>query len=116
VTVLWVALAGAAGVCSRYAVGLLAPSLWATLAINVVGSLLLGILVEAGRELPSAVRAALGVGFLGGFTTFSTFSVQAVAEVEAGRPETAALYVTASVALGLLAAAVGYGLGRALTG
>jgi len=114
VTLAWVAVAGAAGVTARYAVGLLTPSLWATLAVNVLGSLLLGLLVEVGRDLPDAVRTAVGVGFLGGFTTFSTFSVQAVLEAEGGRVGTAALYVALSVALGIAAAAVGYGLGRGL--
>ena len=59
------------------------------------------------------VREALGVGFLGGFTTFSTFSVQIVLEVDGGRPDEAALYLAASV-LGGLAAAAGSILGRKL--
>ena len=56
----------------------------------------------------------IGVGFLGGFTTFSTFSVQIVLEVEAGEPWRAAIYLVASVAGGILAAAAGFALGRAL--
>ena len=60
------------------------------------------------------VRDALGAGFLGGFTTFSTFSLQAVLEADGGRPETAALYVVASVVLGIAAAAAGFYGGRAL--
>lgn len=56
----------------------------------------------------------LGVGFLGGFTTFSTFSVQAFLDVEAGEPLRALLYVAASVLVGLVAAAGGYYLGRAV--
>lgn len=85
--------------------------IWSTVAINVVGSFLLGLLVAEhwfGRD----VREGLGVGFLGGFTTFSTFSVQAVLEVEAGEPGRAVGYVLASVLGGLLAAAAGYRLGR----
>jgi CrcB protein len=60
------------------------------------------------------VREAIGVGFLGGFTTFSTFSVQVVLEVDGGRPETAIAYVAASVIGGIAAAALGYLLGRSL--
>jgi fluoride exporter len=65
-----------------------------------------------------AIAAAAGVlarvGFLGGFTTFSTFSMQAVMEADGGRPGTALLYVTASVALGVVAAGAGYHAARAI--
>ena len=112
----YVAFAGAAGVLARYAIsspfhGATLP--WITVAINVVGSYLLGILVVAHWATPE-VRTALGVGFLGGFTTFSTFSVQAWLDIEAGRTGTAALYVAASVVLGIAAAAAGYATGKAL--
>ena len=60
---------------------------WATLAINVAGSFLLGLLIVVpGAWLSEQARTALGVGFLGGFTTFSTFSVQAFLDFEAGEP------------------------------
>ena len=87
--------------------------LWSTVSINIAGSFLLGLLVAEhwfGREL----REGLGVGFLGGFTTFSTFSVQAVLEVDAGEPGRAIAYVAVSVLGGLAAATAGYVLGRAL--
>ena len=61
------------------------------------------------------VREALGVGFfLGGFTTFSTFSVQMVLDVDAGEPWRAALYLVVSVVGGIAAATAGYVLGRRL--
>jgi CrcB protein len=86
---------------------------WVTVAINVVGSFLLGLLVVAHWASPQT-RTALGVGFLGGLTTFSTFSVQAFLDFEAGELGRAAVYVLASVVLGLAAAAAGYYAGRSL--
>ncbi len=86
---------------------------WATVAINVAGSFLLGVLVVV-PWWSASMRTALGVGFLGGFTTFSTFTVQAVLEIDAGEPGRAAVLVLASVLLGLTAAAAGYYLGRAI--
>lgn len=113
-----VAVAGAAGVLARYGIstafhGDALP--WATVAINVAGSFLLGMLVELPLDWVSEdSRTALGVGFLGGFTTFSTFSVQAFLDVEAGEPGRALLYVAASVVLGFAAAAAGYFFARAI--
>lgn len=86
---------------------------WATVAINVAGSFLLGFLVVVDWLSPQW-RTIVGVGFLGGFTTFSTFSVQAVLDVEAGLTGRAAVYVAASVGLGIAAAAAGYVAGRAV--
>jgi CrcB protein len=114
VTVVLVALAGAGGVLLRYGIstGFHGDALpWATIAINVLGSFLLGLLVVAHWASPQT-RTALGVGFLGGFTTFSTFSVQAFLDVEAGEVRRAVLYILASVVLGFAAAAAGYYLGR----
>jgi fluoride exporter len=111
-----VGIAGLGGVLARYALstpfhGSMLP--WVTVAINVVGSFLLGVLVTA-HVFSDELRTALGVGFLGGFTTFSTFSVQAVLDVEAGEPARALAYVLASVGLGIAAAAAGYALGRSV--
>lgn len=115
-TALLVGIAGMAGVLSRYGIsnqfhGSALP--WATVGINVLGSLLLGMLVSSGLSDPDT-RAILGVGFLGGFTTFSTFTVQIVLDVDAGEPGRALLYLVASLALGLLAATAGYVIGREL--
>lgn len=117
-TVLLVALAGVLGVLARYGIssavhGDALP--WATVGINVAGSFLLGVLVVI-DWFSLETRTALGVGFLGGFTTFSTFSVQAVLDYEAGELWTAVTYVVASVVLGIVAAATGYVAGRALMG
>jgi CrcB protein len=117
VTTLLVGLGGLLGVLARFGITRLTlhheSLLWSTVAINVSGSFVLGLLA-AESWFSRDVREAIGVGFLGGFTTFSTFSVQAVLEVDAGRPGRAIVYVAASVLGGLAAAAAGYALGRAL--
>jgi CrcB protein len=116
-TTLLVAVAGMLGVLARYGISRLTlhtdALIWSTVAINVVGSFLLGLLVAA-HWFDRDVREAIGVGFLGGFTTFSTFSVQVVLELDAGEPGRAALYLAASIAGGIAAAAAGYALGRTL--
>ena len=116
-TTLLVGAAGLAGVMTRYGLSRLTlhseALIWTTVGINVAGSFLLGLLA-AEHWFSRDVREALGVGFLGGFTTFSTFSVQIVLEVDAGRSDKAALYLAASVLGGLAAAAAGYILGRRL--
>jgi len=114
---LFVTAGGALGVLARFGIGRATlhhdQLLWSTVGINVVGSFLLGLLV-AGQWFGRDLREGLSVGFLGGFTTFSTFSVQAILEVDAGKPGRAAAYVFASVAGGLVAATAGYALGRKL--
>ena len=115
-TALLVAAAGAAGVLARYGLSALASGdgvLWTTLAINVVGSFLLGLLLGGGWG-SEAARSAAGAGFLGGFTTYSTFSVQAVTTAESGRWATAGIYLGGSLLLGVAAALAGLALGRML--
>ena len=118
-TTLLVALGGVLGVLARY--GITRATLhtealiWATVAINVAGSFLLGLLV-ASDWFSRDVREAIGVGFLGGFTTFSTFSVQVVLEADAGEHGRAVAYVAASVLGGIAAAVAGYALARRMAG
>jgi CrcB protein len=116
-TTLFVGGAGLAGVLARYGLSRLTlhseALLWTTVGINIVGSFLLGLLA-AEHWFSRDTREALGVGFLGGFTTFSTFSVQVVMEVDAGRSDRAAAYLVASVVGGIAAATAGYVLGRRL--
>ena len=112
-----VGLAGAVGAMARYginrAVGVRAFP-WSTLSINVVGSLLLGVLLAGpgvSRWSTTATLAA-GVGFLGAFTTFSTFTYETTNLVRSDRATTAVAYVGLSLALGLAASVVGYVVGR----
>ncbi|MCJ2138775.1 fluoride efflux transporter CrcB [Methylobacterium sp. E-066] len=89
----------------------------ATLVINVLGSFLMGVLAE-GFALRGAAghpaRLFLTTGILGGFTTFSTFSLDAISLYERGEPALAVLYVGVSVAGGLLGLIAGMALIRAL--
>ena len=116
-TGLLVGIGGACGVMARYGIGKATlhsdALIWSTVGINIVGSFLLGLLA-AEDWFARDVREALGVGFLGGFTTFSTFSVQVVLDVDAGEPWRAAGYLLASVVGGIAAATCGYVLGRKL--
>ena len=113
-----VALGGAVGATARYGVNLGALRLFGpnlplgTLAVNVAGSFLMGLLVMllAGRGAPWA--PLLMTGALGGFTTFSAFSLDAVALWQRGQAGLAALYVAASVALSIAALLAGLALGR----
>ncbi|MFM8526890.1 MAG: fluoride efflux transporter FluC [bacterium] len=118
-TLLLVITAGAAGVAARYGLSNLfhaAALPWVTVAINVAGSFLLGALVVLPNDwIGEQARVAVGVGLLGGFTTFSTFSVQALLDLESGEPGRALAYMTASVIGGLAAAACGYYGARWLT-
>lgn len=89
----------------------------ATLSVNVAGSFALGLLVAWGAtRLSPEVLSALAVGFLGAFTTFSTFTFDAVTLGRDGRAGVAVVYVLASVGLGLLAAAAGHEAGRRILG
>ncbi len=117
-TTLLVGIGGLAGVLARYGITRATlhtdALLWSTAAINIAGSFLLGLMVAAGW-FSRDVSEAVGIGFLGGFTTFSTFTVQIVMETDGGRPGTAAAYLALSVVGGLAAAVAGYGLGRAVS-
>ena len=122
-TLLVVGLGGAAGALSRYwATGWvqsLAGSFfpWGTLAVNVMGSLALGftlVWLQATVSSPH-LRDLVAIGFLGSFTTFSTFSYEALSMLRDGDWWSAAGYTLGSVALGLVAAALGAALAGQLT-
>lgn len=111
-TALLVTLGGAAGTLARYGIGTAVAGPWPTVAINLAGSFLLGLLAGS-SAFSDELRTAIGVGVLGGFTTYSTFSVQVVLDLEAGLTSRAIAYLLVSVAGGLLCAAAGYALARA---
>ena len=121
---LWglVALGGALGAISRYAVdgavnGLFGATVLGTFAANVSGSFLLGLLVAAaaGRVgLSEEARALAAVGFLGSYTTFSTLTVASVQIAADGDWGRAAVNIVGSVVVGLVAAFAGILAGRAV--
>ncbi len=109
---LMVFLGGGCGSVLRYAVGLVLPSSafpWATLTVNVIGSLAIGLFGgwTARFGWSDGVRLALTAGLCGGFTTFSTFSKESLALVESGRWGAFGAYVAGSILLGLAAVAAG---------
>jgi len=102
--------------CARYC-GTAFP--WGTLAVNVAGSFVMGALaawlaLKVGEGWSQPLRLFLTTGILGGFTTFSAFSLDAVLIWERGEIGLAAAYVGASVLLSIVGLVVGLGLVRAL--
>jgi len=100
---------------NRLALTLLGPAFpWGTLAVNVAGSFALGLLVGlfAAPETGQPMRLFLATGVLGGFTTFSAFSLDALTLYQRGEPALAAAYVLGSVVVSLAAIAAGLVLGR----
>ncbi len=117
---LLVALGGGIGAMGRYGLGQAALRTFGpgfpvgTLAVNVIGGLLMGLLAGwlATKDGGNDLRLFLGVGLLGGFTTFSAFSLEAWLMFEKGRYGTFATYVGGSVILAIIALAVGLVLAR----
>ncbi len=120
--ILAIALGGAIGALGRHFVAGQVASLlgiafpYGTLAVNVVGSFVMGCLAEAMAVAwsPSPeLRALLTVGILGAFTTFSTFSLEVMLLIERGQPAVAALYITLSVLFSVGALFLGLTIMRA---
>lgn len=113
-TLVQIAAGGALGAVARYITGVATIRLmghgfpWGTLVVNIVGSFLMGALIVYFAER-SATRLSpfLMTGLLGGFTTFSAFSLDALTLYERGQTGVAALYIAASVVLSLAAIALG---------
>ncbi|SCX42948.1 CrcB protein [Klenkia marina] len=120
-TALVVALGGVLGALSRWGVSLGLPHTpgtwpWATVTVNLTGCLVIGgLLAVLLARYPGHpwLRPFLATGVLGGYTTFSTFAVDVVQLVEAGRAGVAVAYLLVSVLGGLLAVVAGLLLGRA---
>lgn len=122
-----VAAGGALGSMGRYAMmsglgawfGPATAFPYGTLAVNLLGSLVMGMLVEASALIwsPSPeLRAFLAIGVLGGFTTFSTFSLDVVVLLKSGNHMAAFVYVATSFVLGVAALFAGMALMRQVIG
>ncbi|MCF8470352.1 MAG: fluoride efflux transporter CrcB [Parvibaculum sp.] len=120
-TILAVAAGGAVGAAGRHLFNqqmfrLFGPHFpWGTFGVNVIGSLVMGLVVGffALKFEPSAeVRSFVTTGMLGGFTTFSAFSLDAANMIERGQTGLAAFYIGGSVALGLAGLFLGLWIAR----
>jgi fluoride exporter len=113
---------GGLGALARWGVGLAATRLlgagwpWGTLIVNVAGGLAMGVLAavlaRSGGAAADGWRLLLGVGVLGGFTTFSAFSLETARMIEGGRWVEAGAYALLSVVLSVAALFAGLALGR----
>lgn len=119
----YVFIGGGLGAMCRYGVTTMAGILlggmfpWGTLIVNLVGSFLMGLvlgallpLAKSLQLLPESLRLLLTVGFLGGFTTFSSFSMETLTLIRGDSFFLAAVNVVGSIVLGLSAAYIGYQL------
>lgn len=119
----WIALAGAAGTLARYGVQRGAMALlgerfpWGTLAVNALGCLIFGLYwgsrSSAPEAIPAPVAAPLTIGFLGAFTTFSTFAFETDVLLRHGSWGAAAANLLLNVGLGLALFALGFVIARA---
>lgn len=118
-TPVWIAIGGAIGTLARYWLNLFVTMRlgeqmpWGTIAINIIGSFVIGLfaaLSEVGgrADISSDVRLFIMVGLCGGFTTFSSFSLQTLTLMLSGQPGRAIANVMGSVLLCLLAVWLGY--------
>ena len=116
IPVISVALGGAIGAVLRFLVGMAVPFPMGTLVINVLGSFLIGLvwILLAARGLQNWIPFVM-MGLLGGFTTFSTFSLDTLRLIEAGRIMAAGSYVLASVFVSIAACGLGLWLAKGMT-
>ena len=116
---IYIGCAGALGALTRYILGHVVTAFtktkfpYGTLLINVSGSLLIGFLfaLASNHILSTAIQAILATGFLGGYTTFSTMSWEAVQLARGGSIRSSIVYLGSNTILGLLAATVGIAVG-----
>ena len=118
-----IGVGGALGALARYGVGALVTARagvgfpWGTFVVNVSGAFVLGLLfalLAERTQVPQWLVASATVGFLGAYTTFSTFALESLLLAEDGRLLAAVMNVTASVVAGIVAVVLGVVVGRAV--
>lgn len=110
-----IGLFGIAGAICRYSIGLLFHETfpWGTLIVNIVGCLILPFLFVFIREtglFSREIVTALGTGFVGAFTTFSSFTIDIINLYDSGKFVIAIIYLVTSLAGGMIAAAIGFSI------
>ncbi|WP_340387332.1 CrcB family protein [Paenibacillus sp. FSL E2-0151] len=120
---LYIGAGGFLGTLTRYAIQLGIPTVhggfpWAVLLINAMGSLFFGwfFTIAVPGKITPQLRLAIGTGFTGAFTTFSTFTLDIVRLSEGGEWISAAIYMIVSLLAGLLLCALGMSLGKRMLG
>lgn len=108
-TLLAISAGGIIGALSRYALSLAMPTIpghfpWATFSVNVTGCFLIGVLMTwlSATTAPAWVRPLLGVGVLGGYTTFSTYAVDVVTLVHGGDGMLAVVYLISTLVAAMI--------------
>jgi CrcB protein len=123
--IVFLAIAGALGALSRYGLSGLIQRLsgagfpYGTLVVNVLGSLVIGFVMQIGLNtdiIPRMLRVTITIGFLGAFTTFSTFSYETVGYLQDGAWLLASLNIISNLGLCLLSTITGMALGRIVAG
>ena len=121
--ILWIAMAGAAGTLARYGVTLWATGRFGsffpagTLIVNIAGCFAIALMMQLAVSLawPPTLRLAVVVGFLGGFTTYSSFNYETMRLFEGASAAPATLYVMSTLGGGWVAGMLGLAAGRLLT-
>jgi len=108
VDVVWVFLGGGCGAVARWGLSIASPQPWGTVAINLVGCALLAVLMHPDMRVGGAWKLALATGFMGSFTTYSTFNFFVLAALKEQDWGSAAAQVAVTLIGGLLAGAAGW--------